>query len=146
MCCGSNDRQVQWPAHHIFVDAQAGRTFASSQHRTCPCITKARGGSRGFYVISVRRWMTIHEIAGFQGMPSWVTDRFLQKGIAETNLGRALGDAMSLNVLMRVLPRALFMSGVLKALPKDVWEDAAETFGRRDVVMPDALLSNKQRG
>jgi hypothetical protein len=88
--------------------------------------------------------MTIHEIAGFQGMPSWVTDRFLQKGITESILGRALGDAMSLNVLMRVLPRALFVSGVLHVLPNDLWEDALSTFGKRH--MPDALLGKGRRG
>jgi site-specific DNA-cytosine methylase len=135
--------QVNWDDQHIFVDAQAGQPFASSQHRTCPCITKSRGGSRGFYILSARRWMTIHEIAGFQGMPSWVTDRFLQKGISEAILGRALGDAMSLNVLMRVLPRALLMSGVLNVLPNDLWEGAVLTFGKRH--MPDALLGKGRR-
>lgn len=144
LVCFACDWQVNWDDQHIFVDAQAGRPFASSQHRTCPCITKARGGTHGFYVVSMRRWMTIHEIAGFQGMPSWVTDRFLQKGITESILGRALGDAMSLNVLMRVLPRALFVSGVLHVLPNDLWEDALSTFGKRH--MPDALLGKGRRG
>ena len=77
-------------------------------------------------------------------MPSWVTDCFLQKGITESILGRALGDAMSLNVLMRVLPRALFASGALNVLPNDLWEYALSTFGNRH--MPDALLGKGQRG
>jgi hypothetical protein len=130
--------QVRWPQQHIFVDAQAGQPFTSSQLRVCPCITKSRGGTHGFYIISLRRWMTIHEIAGFQGMPTWITDRFLQRGVSEVVLGRALGDAMSLNILMRILPRALMASGVLTKLPQDVWEDAEATSSTDR--MPDAVL------
>lgn len=96
-------------------------------------------------MISKSRWMTIHEIAGLQGMPSWVAGCFLRKGISETILGRALGDAMSLNVLMRVLPRALCASGVLQALPNDVWADPVlrDRVSSNGTHMPDSLLRRK---
>ena len=90
-------------------------------------------------MIGKDRWMTIREIAALQGLPSWVVDRFLQKGVSETVLGRALGDAMSLNVLMRILPRALLTSGLLQVLPKDVSAEVA-TDGLR---MPDELLRRR---
>ena len=89
--------------------------------------------------------MTIREIAALQGMPSWVVNRLLQKGIPEKTLGRALGDAMSLNVLMRIVPRALSAAGLLKDLPKDNWASpkvlgSVELSGLR---MPDALLRER---
>lgn len=103
-----------------------------------PCITKSRGGSNGFYVISLSRFMTIYEIGAFQGVPSWVIDRFLRKGITKAQLGRALGDAMSLNVLMRVLPRALRAGGLLPNwVPSDVWSRTSSLRGQR---LPDAVL------
>ena len=131
--------KADWRSTTIFVDAQAGRKFVSSQQGCCPCITRSRGGTRGFYMIGKDRWMTIREIAALQGLPSWVVDRFLQKGVSETVLGRALGDAMSLHVLLRILPRALLTSGLLKVLPKDVWAEVA-TDGLR---MPDELLRRR---
>ena len=90
--------------------------------------------------------MTIHDIARLQGMPSWVTDCFLRKGISETILGRALGDAMSLNVLMRVLPRALHSSGVLQVLPNDVWADPVlrDRVSSRGSRMPDEVLRQRK--
>ena len=83
--------------------------------------------------------MTIYEIGAFQGIPSWVIDRLLRRGITKVHLGRALGDAMSLNVLMRVLPRALRAGGLLpNCVPPDVWARTSSLLGQR---LPDAVLS-----
>ena len=38
----------------------------------------------------------------------------------------ALGDAMSLNVLMRVLGKALFSAGLLDHMPFDPWQQMAK--------------------
>jgi len=131
--------QVDWPTHTIFVDAQAGAGFRSAKDMEVPCITKSRGGSNGFYVISLSRFMTIYEIGAFQGIPSWVIDRLLRRGITKVHLGRALGDAMSLNVLMRVLPRALRAGGLLPNwVPSDVWARTSSLRGQR---LPDAVLT-----
>ncbi len=37
----------------------------------------------------------------------------------------ALGDAMSLNILMRVLGKALFSAGLVAAVPWDPWKQMA---------------------
>ena len=130
--------QVDWSMHTIFVDAQAGAGFRSAKDMEVPCITKSRGGSNGFYVISLSRFMTIYEIGAFQGVPSWVIDRLLRRGITKVHLGRALGDAMSLNVLMRVIPRALRAGGLLPNwVASDVWARTSSLHGQR---LPDAVL------
>ena len=83
--------------------------------------------------------MTIYEIGAFQGIPSWVIDRLLRRGITKVHLGRALGDAMSLNVLMRVIPRALRAGGLLPNwVPSDVWARTSSLRGQR---LPDAVLT-----
>ena len=132
-----NASQVEWDKQYVFVDAHAGHGFRGNPSTWCPCITKARGGSNGFYVLALQRFMTIHEIAGFQGLPSWVVNRLLRKGITKTHLGRALGDAMSLNVLMRHLPLALHAAGLLNTLPDDLWAEAVFTVGGNKR-LPDA--------
>jgi len=52
----------------------------------------------------------------------------------EGAVGRAFGDAMSMNVLMRVLPRALRSAGYIQQLPPDRWADIPK-IGR----LPDAV-------
>ena len=42
----------------------------------------------------------------------------------ERMVGGALGDAMSVNVLTRLLPRALYAAGLLAHLPDDPLEGA----------------------
>ena len=53
----------------------------------------------------------------------------------EKIVGQGVGDAMSLNVLMRVLPRALYSAGLIDALPFDVWSRTPPAAG----ILPDVL-------
>ena len=54
-----------------------------------------------------------------------------------SKVGRALGDAMSINVLMRILPRALWSAGVIDALPLNIWSRKPPRSG----ILPDALYA-----
>ena len=66
--------------------------------------------------------MNIYEIGALQGWPkSWVEQ--LLEVQPRAKVGAGFGDAMSLSVLMRILPRALQSAGLLD-LDKfdDVWE------------------------
>lgn len=66
---------------------------------------------RGFYLLKAGRYMNIYQIAGLQGWRkswmNWVT-HLLETNDSKTKLGQAVGDAMSLNVLQLLLPRALW--------------------------------------
>ena len=55
----------------------------------------------------------------------------------ENDIGAAIGDAMSVNVLMRLFPMILESSGLsIVDRPRfDVWKDAANMHG----MMPDSL-------
>ena len=118
------------------VDIAAGPTLASVMFGCCPCLTKARGGQEGHYVIPLRRKLNIHEIGALQAIPKPWVDAMLE-AVPDTHVvGRALGDAMSLNVVMRLLPRVLVAAGLLDTLPADVWEALPPA----DVRMPDYKL------
>lgn len=66
------------------------------------------------------RFMSIYEIGGLQGVPKdWVDELLAAHDVA--TVGKAFGDAMSLNVLMRLLPVALYSAGLIPEVPKDKW-------------------------
>ena len=57
-----------------------------------------------------------------------------------------MGDAMSLNVLLRVLGKALFSAGLLDRVPFDPWQQMAKDMSQCDLgscsplVLPDSYL------
>ena len=82
---------------------------------------------------------TIYELAGLQGLPRGALERMLSTGQGTANVGAAIGDAMSINVLMRILPRAMEAAGLLDGSIQDIWKGAAKVSGRT----PDALYALK---
>ena len=64
---------------------------------------------------------TIYEVAGLQGWKREWVDVMLGANDSVSELGKAFGDGMSLNVLQRVLPRALYSVNLLQELPEDPW-------------------------
>ena len=103
----------------IVVDAAAGPKFFQVMQGVCPCITKARGGQLGHYLLQAGRHVNIYEVAGLQGWKREWVDVMLDANDSVSELGKAFGDGMSLNVLQRVLPRALYSVNLLQELPED---------------------------
>lgn len=94
-----------------------------------------RGKQGGFWIDNLKRWTNIYELAAFQGWPKSWADDLLQAAPAAT-VGGALGDGMSLNVIMRVLGEALYCSGLLESRPEDIW---AQIPYRANVSLPNEL-------
>ncbi len=44
-----------------------------------------------------------------------------EAGLSKQQVGHMLGNAMSVNVLGRILPRALHAAGLIEKLPRDPW-------------------------
>ncbi|CAK9104355.1 unnamed protein product [Durusdinium trenchii] len=108
-------------SQEVIVDAAAGKGYFNMMVGVCPCITKARGGERGFYLLGQSRYLNVFEQGRLQGWhPKWVR-MLLRACDSKSQLGKALGDAMSLNILQRLLPRMLYSVGLLAKLPKDNW-------------------------
>ena len=79
--------------------------------------------------------MTVIEVAAPQGCPRGLAAEMLAAG-TPAQVGAALGDSMSLNVLLRLLPRVLKAGGVADIFSEDFWKHNPPT-GR----LPEAVLS-----
>ena len=113
--------KTQTTSQEVIVDAAAGKGYFNMMVGVCPCITKARGGERGFYLLSQSRYLNVFEQGRLQGWhPKWIK-MLLGACDSKSQLGKALGDAMSLNILQRLLPRMLYSVGLLTKLPEDKW-------------------------
>lgn len=105
----------------VFVDVDAGEKFAHWVVGHLPCLTASRGASSGFYLSSYDRRLTIHEMMRFQGMNPKVLEGW-QDCMTARQMGHAIGNAMSVNVLQRVLLRALWSVGLIGKMP-DPWDN-----------------------
>ncbi len=126
------------------IDAGASERFSSCLEGVTPCLTRAR--SVGHYVPKLRRFLTMVEAGRLQGLPAFITRALMaSQGGNERPVRQALGDAMSLNVLMRVLLSALASAGLLARVPEDMWAAGVEgaqmaTKLIEDGVMPDLFF------
>lgn len=87
----------------------------STPHAMCdrsPCITRTRGGS-GFYLPSRGRRMNLRELLRLQGLPVHYLE--CREGISDRQLGMMIGNALSGNVLGRVLSRVLPACGLVRS-------------------------------
>jgi len=75
------------------------------------CLTESRVKSGGFYVTTLSRRMSTDEMTRFQGMRPQPWKKW---GMSRTMFNGALGNAMSVNILERLLPRVLQAAGLIK--------------------------------
>lgn len=85
-------------------------------------LTATRGKSGGPWCCSRGRKMDIDELSWVQGIDS-ADMQFKEAGVSDSQAGGMLGNSMSLNVVERLLLRALFSVGLVSSLPVDRWED-----------------------
>ena len=86
------------------------------------------GCSGGYFIAKLHRYLMLEEMATLQGLPHAVLAAMLAAAGGNRRLvGQAIGDAMSVNVLMRLLPRALHSAGLLENIPTDVWRNASKS-------------------
>ena len=94
------------------IDTQAGKTYRHLGRNRSPCITNSRGASFGLFLNRLKRHMCIVEMARLQALTRKMARELLDATGGDSNIvGQGLGDAVSLSVIMRVLPRALNQRG-----------------------------------
>ena len=65
------------------------------------------------------------ELGRLQGWPTTCVERMLRcPGVAQKHVGHAIGNGMTVNVVLRLLPRVLYSAGLLAAKPEDKWKHA----------------------
>ena len=72
----------------------------------CPYITRARGGN-GFVMMSHGRRVTVSELVRLQGLPTSILRCQARASCSDRQLGAMLGNAISCNILERILVRLL---------------------------------------
>ena len=122
----------------LVLDIGASPSWQSKMHGLCPCLIRTRCKQKGYYLPKQRRLLDGVECARFQGVPAELYRRMLSNVMRKTNhtteegaekqIMGALGDSMSVNVLMRILPRALKAASLWPASLKfkDPWAESSD--------------------
>ena len=128
-----------------FVDVFASSTFANCKARVCPCITASRSKAGGFYVTTLKRMTYYRELGGLQGFPMKTLHKLLTcHRVKKNTIGHAIGNAISVNVLMRLLPRLLVAAGLVRvAGGYDPWKRLTKTQLRSMKTLPDDLYDTR---
>lgn len=105
------------------IDVDASARFRSCMHDKVMCMTRSRSG--GHWITSRGRRMTIREMMALQGMD---LETFNQV-VTDRQLGCQIGNAMSQNVVERILLRLLPAAGLVPAEKRlvDRWRQFVRT-------------------
>jgi len=142
---GHDGRKV---THLVDCDSSPHRSIFRRNY--CPCITVSRGA--GHWVTSRGRRTTKTEMMRLQGMDP---TKF-KVAVTETQLGKQLGNTMSLNVLERLFVRLLPAANLVKKNEvKDRWENGSalkdlmktvgKGFGKKTVEAPSTPPCSSKR-
>ena len=114
--------------HPHFIDCESSQDFAAVPRAYMGCITATRGKTRGWWVTSRGRCLTIGEVLRFQGLDLRELNR---RDIPDSEVGKMAGNAMSANVLERVMTRALYHASLTPKPLVDQWEDPSYAMANR---------------
>ncbi len=97
-----------------FIDVMASAGWTSTMQDICPCLTATRSATGGHYITKCQRLLTVAEICRLQCLPpdrhDWVAAKVSQREFL-----RAVGNAMSANVLARILSHTLYAAGLTES-------------------------------
>ena len=123
----------------ILVDLAASARFENQGVDIAPCITATRAKTGGFFIMNQKRMTTTDELGRLQGFPTWAVDKMLSTSANAGDIRFAIGNAMSVNVLVRLLPRVLHSAGLLKAKPRDIWKHMSSKNAKAFKQLPDDM-------
>ena len=99
----------------VSVDVDCSRKFANYAINELQTLTRSRGGSRGFWISSRGRKMTISELLKVSGFEPNEVEGYKEAGVADNNLGAMLGNSVPVPLMQAVLASALDASGLRTA-------------------------------
>ena len=133
---------------HTFIDVFASKKFASLNLKHCPCITASRSKAGGFYISHLNRMTYYLELGRLQGFPTDKLRTMLSSnGVKHSVVGHAIGNAISVNILMRILPRLLVAAGLVQqsAVRADVWKKTTKAQVTSMNILPDDIYYGELR-
>ena len=96
----------------VVVDMCASERSRNHRVLSCPCITKSRAATLGFWCSTKGGRLSADELAMLQGFSPATID-WKSAGIADKKFASCLGNAQSLNVVEAVLPHAVFLAKII---------------------------------
>lgn len=100
---------------NVVIDVGASPAWGHAMTDCSPCLTAQRCAHHGgHYLLRFKRTMTEKEVCRLQGIPDGRVD-YVQAGVPKAKFLHAVGNAMSSNVLARILAHALPASGLVPA-------------------------------
>ena len=84
-----------------------------------------------------KRMTNTFEIGRLQGFPTWAVRKMLSTSAQPGDIRFAIGNAMGVNVLVRLLPRVAYSAGLLKTKPKDIWKHVSSKTAAASKILPD---------
>ena len=109
------------------LDVGSSPSFQHPLKNLCPCLTKTRQQQGGYYVTRLRRRLLVEEAGRLQSVPQQVLKQMVQAAndanLRQRAVDAALGDGMSVAVLMSALGVALDGSGMTSTMQRkrDYW-------------------------
>ena len=107
--------------HFVAVDVGCSDAFARYKVGLHPCLTASRAQQFGWWWSLVGRRATLPELCRCQGCELDDFSGWREQGITEAAMAHMVGNAMSLNVIERVLIRACWSAGLVRTKPFDRW-------------------------
>ena len=107
--------------HFVAVDVGCSDRFARYKVGLHPCLTASRAQQFGWWWSLVGRRATLPELCRCQGCDLDDFSGWCEQGITEAAMAHMVGNAMSLNVIERVLIRACWSAGLVRTKPFDRW-------------------------
>ena len=124
----------------ILIDLAASAGFENQGVGIAPCITANRAKTGGFFIFNQKRMTTTDELGRLQGFPTWAVDKMMSSADPR-DVRFAIGNAMSVNVLVRLLPRVIQSAGLLKTKPRDIWKHLSSKNAQACKVLPDDMYN-----
>lgn len=100
------------------IDAGSSCDFTRPATNKIMTITSSRAGQGKYWLTARSRYASVAELARLQGHNARLIRR---DGITDSEFGRMVGNGMSVNVLERMLPRALAAAGLVSGVHADRW-------------------------
>lgn len=115
------ERGINPRRNFLAVDVDGSDKFQSVGHDAMPTITAQRGRACAWWLSLVGRRINLPELFKFQGLRSAELGDWQSAGISDGHMGHMLGNAVSLNVVERIMSRALFSAGLVRRRLPDRW-------------------------
>lgn len=109
----------------VVVDIGVSMDWALSMAHVMPTLTATRASGCGWWLSTVGRKIELEELFRFQGLEMRDCGDFGAAGLTPSHIGHMLGNSLSLNVIERVLRRALWSAGLVASRLPDRWAPAS---------------------